>query len=119
MTDILEIAEKIVAEGPICDHCLGRQFAKLSTGLSNDERGRAVKLSLAMDADRKFEDAGDDTLLTELAPSSIHAQKTLAKKNKTDSGLEPAVEKCWVCLDIFKNLDFWAEKKKKKKKKNF
>ena len=110
MTDIIEIAEKIVAEGPICDHCLGRQFAKLSTGLSNDERGRAVKLSLAMDADRKFEDAGDDTLLTELAPSSIHAQKTLAKKNKTDSGLEPAVEKCWVCLDIFKNLDFWAEK---------
>ncbi|MBZ3935256.1 tRNA pseudouridine(54/55) synthase Pus10 [Methanimicrococcus blatticola] len=109
MTTILEIAEKIVAEGPICDHCLGRQFAKLSTGLSNDERGRSVKLTLAMDADRRLKDNGDDALLTEMAPSSIHAQKTLAKENKTEIDGEPAVEKCWVCLDIFKNLDFWAD----------
>ena len=109
MTDILEIAEKIIAEGPICDHCLGRQFAKLSTGLSNDERGKAVKLSLAMDADRRFKDGGDSSLLEEIAPSSIHAQKTLAKENKTNEESELAVEKCWVCLDIFKNLDFWAD----------
>lgn len=118
MTTILEIAEKIVAEGPICDHCLGRQFAKLSTGLSNDERGHSVKLALAMDADRRFKDAGDDALLKEMAPSSVYAQKTLAKENKaTGNGnstgeignSEPVVEKCWVCLDIFKNLDFWAD----------
>lgn len=109
MTTILEIAEKIVAEGPICDHCLGRQFAKLSTGLSNDERGSSVKLALAMDADRRFKDEGDDSLLTEIAPSSIYAQKTLAKENKTEIESEPVVEKCWVCLDIFKNLDFWAD----------
>ncbi|WNY28034.1 hypothetical protein MmiEs2_02140 [Methanimicrococcus stummii] len=109
MTTIHEIAEKIIAEGPICDHCLGRQFAKLSTGLSNDERGRSVKLALAMDADRRFKDDGDDALLLEIAPSSIHAQKTLAKENKTEIEAEPAVEKCWVCLDIFKNLDFWAD----------
>ncbi|MDV0444849.1 hypothetical protein MmiAt1_03930 [Methanimicrococcus sp. At1] len=110
MTTILEIAEKIIAEGPICDHCLGRQFAKLSTGLSNDERGKSVKLTLAMDADRRFKDAGDISLLEEIAPSSVHAQKTLAKENKTELGdAEPVAEKCWVCLDIFKNLDFWAD----------
>lgn len=110
MTDIFEIAEKIIAEGPICDHCLGRQFAKLSTGLGNDERGKAVKLALAMDADRRFKDGGDQTLLENIAPSSIHAQKTMCKEGLAESGdSEPAAAKCWVCLDIFKNLDFWAD----------
>lgn len=111
MTTILETAEKIIKEGPICDHCLGRQFAKLSTGLSNDERGRAVKLALALEADALLKDSGEETLLEELAPSSIYAQKTLAKIHENAlEDTEPAVEKCWVCLDIFKNLDFWADK---------
>lgn len=42
----LEIARKIAKEGPICDHCLGRQFAKVSHGLSNEERGRILKAAL-------------------------------------------------------------------------
>ena len=110
MTDIFEIAEKIIAEGPICDHCLGRQFAKLSTGLGNDERGKAVKLAMSMDADRRFKDGGDQTLLEKIAPSSIHSQKTMRKEGlESDDGSEPFVSKCWVCLDIFKNLDDWAD----------
>jgi len=36
---ILDTARKILHEGPICDQLPGRQFAKLSTGLSNDMRG--------------------------------------------------------------------------------
>lgn len=42
----LEIARKIVREGPICDHCLGRQFAQVSHGLSNEARGRILKAAL-------------------------------------------------------------------------
>lgn len=43
--DVIEIAYKITNEGfgPICDNCLGRQFAKISTGLSNDKRGQILK----------------------------------------------------------------------------
>ncbi|MDY0266487.1 MAG: tRNA pseudouridine(54/55) synthase Pus10 [Methanimicrococcus sp.] len=110
MTNILKIAEKIVAEGPICNHCLGRQFATLSTGLSNDERGKAVKTALTMDADRRFKETRDASLLQEIAPSDAHAQKILSKENKAEiPDSEPSVEKCWVCLDIFKNLNFWAD----------
>ncbi len=83
---ILDTARKIMHEGPICDHCLGRQFAKLSTGLSNDRRGAAIKLVLAMQAD-----ADKDTgLLEELARSGE--------------------KKCWVCNNLFLNLDSWAGK---------
>ncbi|NLO30304.1 MAG: tRNA pseudouridine(54/55) synthase Pus10 [Methanosarcina mazei] len=99
--DVLEISKKILHEGPVCDHCMGRQFAKLSTGLSNRERGQAVKLALALEGDRIYKNENDDSLLKELAPCSALARKTLR--------IEGENEQCWVCLDQFKKLDFWAE----------
>src|SRR5512133_1482058 len=99
--DVLEISKKILHEGPICDHCMGRQFAKLSTGLSNRERGQAVKLTLVLEGDRIYKSENDDSLLKELAPCSALARKTLRTEGED--------EQCWVCLDQFKKLDFWAE----------
>ncbi len=83
---ILETARKILKEGPVCDHCLGRQFAKLSTGLGNDERGKAVRLMLSMQAG----ESGDPEL-PELLKNS-------------------GAGKCWVCNNLFTHLDKWAEK---------
>lgn len=83
---ILETARKILKEGPICDHCLGRQFAKLSTGLGNDERGKAIRLVLAMQASE-----GVDKELPELLKKSVGS-------------------KCWVCNNLFTRLDRWADK---------
>lgn len=83
---ILDTARNILKEGPICDHCLGRQFAKLSTGLSNDMRGDAIKLVLAMQAA-----ADKDTELLE----------ELKKSGES---------KCWVCNNLFTHLDTWAER---------
>ncbi len=45
---IVEEAAAILPAGPICDDCLGRAFAKLGHGLSNRERGRALRAVLAM-----------------------------------------------------------------------
>jgi len=100
--DVFEISKKIIHEGPICDHCLGRQFAKLSTGLSNKERGQALKLALVLEGDRAYKSEKDDYLLKELSYCSVFARKTL--------GTEGEDEKCWVCLDQFKKLDVWADK---------
>ncbi len=99
---ILETAKKIINEGPICDNCMGRQFAKLSTGLTNVERGQAVKLSLAMEGDLLLKESGDDSILKELAPSSAFARKSL--------GIKKDDEKCWVCLGLYDNLDTWADR---------
>ncbi len=35
---------------PLCDNCLGRQFALLGHGVENDERGKAIKLVLTLTA---------------------------------------------------------------------
>jgi len=46
--EINEQVKAILAYGEICDHCLGRFFGKRSHGLSNDERGRGLKIALAL-----------------------------------------------------------------------
>jgi tRNA pseudouridine synthase 10 len=83
---IIDTACKVIKEGPICDHCLGRQFAKLSTGLSNDERGKAIRLTLSMHAG---------------AEKDAELEDEIAKSKEG---------KCWVCNDLFKEVDRWAEK---------
>jgi len=46
--DLLEMTGKILAYGEICDHCLGRMVGKRSFGLSNDQRGHALRVSHAL-----------------------------------------------------------------------
>jgi tRNA pseudouridine synthase 10 len=53
MTVMLAMIEE--QYGPICDHCLGRLVAKRSHGLSNDERGRAIRTYVALVNDIPYE----------------------------------------------------------------
>jgi tRNA pseudouridine synthase 10 len=46
--EINEQVKSILGYGECCDHCLGRFFGKRSHGLTNDERGRSLKISLAI-----------------------------------------------------------------------
>ncbi|OPY48556.1 MAG: tRNA pseudouridine synthase Pus10 [Methanosaeta sp. PtaU1.Bin060] len=99
--DILATARRIIALGPICESCLGRQFAMLSTGLTNAERGRAIKTVLAMQAQA----AGDKAILEELAPSFLPARLRLGRSDEEDS-------RCTVCLGEMapERLDAWAKR---------
>ena len=51
---------KPLAESGLCDHCLGRMFGKLGTGMTNDLRGRLIRDAL--------KDAGDDIRPDEFCP---------------------------------------------------
>jgi tRNA pseudouridine synthase 10 len=53
---ILEDARRVAENGPICDACLGRCFADRSFGLTNDERGRSLRVAVAMEDDEPYED---------------------------------------------------------------
>ncbi|MDD1761753.1 MAG: tRNA pseudouridine(54/55) synthase Pus10 [Methanothrix sp.] len=98
---ILETAKKIIGLGPICDSCLGRQFAMLATGLTNAERGRCIKTTLAMQAAATV----DRALLEILAPSFRPARLKLGRIGEEDV-------RCTVCLGEMAapKLDAWAEK---------
>jgi len=46
--EIPEKAQKMLEKYPLCNHCLGRQFALLGHGLNNQKRGETLKLLLTM-----------------------------------------------------------------------
>lgn len=50
MSNLLEKARQLLADGELCDHCLGRAFSQLGTGLRNRERGRALRVLLHMES---------------------------------------------------------------------
>ena len=78
---MFEIMTSIMSEGPICDDCLGRQFAKCSTNLTNKQRGHAMRIVKAM---------------LDNAPANFQEWE--------DAGT------CWVCGGLFDNLDSWVER---------
>jgi tRNA pseudouridine synthase 10 len=76
---VLEATRRALDSGPVCDACLGRLFADRSFGLSNHERGRGLRVALALADDEDFE------------------------------GHDPAEETdCWVCEGECDRYDWWA-----------
>jgi tRNA pseudouridine synthase 10 len=53
--EINETVGKILAYGECCDHCLGRFFGKRSHGLSNEQRGRALRITRAIAQNNPYE----------------------------------------------------------------
>lgn len=102
--DILEKATKILKQ-PICDNCLGRQFAQLLHGYSNEKRGKIMRTAVAMSID--MEDYDISKLeISNFADFEFHNLELAAKKQK----------KCSLCNNFFENLDPWVDKIIKKAK---
>jgi tRNA pseudouridine synthase 10 len=51
----LEVASALLATGPLCDACLGRPVADRSFGLRNDERGKGLRVTLALAEDEPYD----------------------------------------------------------------
>jgi len=56
---VLDIAQRAVDSGPVCDPCLGRLVADRSFGLRNRERGKALRVALALEDDEPYEPPED------------------------------------------------------------
>jgi tRNA pseudouridine synthase 10 len=52
---LLDDARRLAATGPLCDACLGRVFADRSFGLTNAERGRSLRVAVALEDDADFQ----------------------------------------------------------------
>jgi tRNA pseudouridine synthase 10 len=52
---ILAESRAVIEAGPVCDSCVGRVFADRSFGLSNVDRGRSLRISVALEDDEPYE----------------------------------------------------------------
>jgi tRNA pseudouridine synthase 10 len=78
--DVLDDVAALLETGPLCDHCLGRPFADRSFGLTNGERGRALRTTLALERDADFE------------------------------AFDPETSVCWVCENHCQRFETWTDR---------
>jgi len=111
--DVLEKAFEILSKYPLCDHCLGRQFALLGYSMENNVRGQALKVSLTMQAnDLTAEKTAEGVKrLKVLATNgfSREAQETL-KHLKKRLPTKDVAEKCSLCDGTFELIDSLTQK---------
>ncbi|MGC8998589.1 MAG: tRNA pseudouridine(54/55) synthase Pus10 [Candidatus Bathyarchaeia archaeon] len=110
---ILEKALKMLEKHPLCDHCLGRQFAFLGYGMENDERGRAIKNVLLMEAQALARaEKGEGLRILKILSSNgfrEDAAEILRKMGKRTFRQKMA-KACFLCENRFENVDDLAKR---------
>jgi len=105
MADVLETAQKILEEYPLCNHCLGRQFALLGHGIENEKRGEALKMLLAMKG-HQLALAKDKAGFALLKTLVLNANFTMAMEILRKLGRKPPEPKqCYLCNSRLNSLD--------------
>ena len=111
--DLLEQAFAMLSKHPLCDTCLGRQFALLGYNIENKDRGRALKLSLTLQASElnSAKSAEGVKRLKVLAVNgfSREAQDTLRHLKKRVPKQDPS-KTCFLCEGKFQLLDGLIQK---------
>jgi tRNA pseudouridine synthase 10 len=110
---ILEKASAMLEKHPLCDHCLGRQFALLGYAMGNDERGKAIRTALTLEAHELALSGNNKGVLTlkTLAKTNfskalegiLHRMKKRAPKNTL-------ITSCFLCENKFDNVQSLARK---------
>lgn len=83
MLSVKEKRDLLLENEDLCDHCLGRQFAKLGHGLENYERGAIC---------RKIDDVNEDSFVRDNIPEDYDYSNS-----------------CEVCDYVFEKMDHWVE----------
>jgi tRNA pseudouridine synthase 10 len=111
--DVLEKALTLLSKYPLCDHCLGRQFALLGYSIENNDRGKALKLSLTLQASdltsSKSAEGVKRLKILALNGFSREAKETL-KHLKKRMPKKDAPTTCFLCEDRFQLLDGLTQK---------
>lgn len=110
--DILDNALEMLAKYPLCDNCLGRQFAALGYGIENARRGQALKTSIIL---------RENALIQTNPKGSLKNLKILAKNGFSNEARDtinhlkkrittPSATPCFLCGGNFQNIDELVKK---------
>jgi tRNA pseudouridine synthase 10 len=96
---VLDTAFQMLEKHPLCDNCLGRQFALLARGVENDERGKSLKLSLTMQASAMNLNGEKEGLrrLKVLASNGFSIEAGTALRQSRKRVPKPKVHVCFLC----------------------
>ena len=121
----MNIASKAL-QIPLCDRCLGRLFARSGFGLDNSERGRSIRVTMALIAENPL--GGDIKPEPDVASrlpvhhksnqgkSESDLSEDISEETSWNIGDFPSMERtwtevrhgddiCYLCENLFENLD--------------
>jgi tRNA pseudouridine synthase 10 len=106
--DVQQKAFELLSKYPLCDHCLGRQFAALGYSMENNVRGSSLKVALTMQANdlAKEKEKPEDGILRLQVLAANGFSKT-AKETLKHLKQEPnsPAEKCFLCDGTFDRVE--------------
>lgn len=101
VSSLIDAAIEILKSYPLCDRCLGRLFAQLGKGLDNVERGRAIKICVAMELHRRLLEGSITREEFELLSRRCGYLKDVAKALGIYNGSD---EHCYICNSRIEKL---------------
>ncbi|MDR0461289.1 MAG: tRNA pseudouridine(54/55) synthase Pus10 [Nitrososphaerota archaeon] len=110
--DVQQKAFDLLSKYPLCDHCLGRQFAALGYSMENNVRGSSLKIVLTMQTNDLLKETSDEGVVDKLRVLATNgfsktAQETL-KHLKQEFDLTS--EKCFLCDGVFDKVEELTKK---------
>ncbi|TRO42925.1 tRNA pseudouridine(54/55) synthase Pus10 [Candidatus Bathyarchaeota archaeon] len=107
--EILKKSQQMLETYPLCDHCLGRQFALLGYGLDDKKRGETIKLLLTMKNHQlalSGKDEGFSNLRVLSSNGSFEMASEILKKMRKRSRKK---NECFLCNGAFNSLNVLVE----------
>jgi len=111
--DVLEKALEMLQKYPLCDNCLGRQFALLGYNMENDERGKVIKLALTFKAhDLVLLKDKEGLRVLKILATNGFCQKAeeIIQKMKRRISRKRLPKNCFLCEDKFQSLERIVQK---------
>ena len=107
--EILEKAHEMLEAHPLCDQCLGRQFALLGYGLDDKQRGETLKLLLTM-KNHQLALSGKKTGFSNLRLLAANGSYDMAAEILRNMRKRARKKKeCYLCQGLFKSVDILVE----------
>ena len=104
--EVLNKSKKILEKYALCDSCLGRLFANLGYGLSNADRGKAIKTLLLFEAYNSLRGITDENLAKNLARTGFKPALTLLQAKE----ISVKTVTCNLCRGLMERIGEIAKK---------
>jgi len=107
--ELLKKAQEMLETHPLCDHCLGRQFALLGYGLDDQKRGETLKLLLTM-KNHQLALSGKKAGFSNLRILAANGSFEMAAEILRNMRKRPRKKReCYLCQGLFKSVDTLVE----------